>query len=337
MTTVEIIAQKAGVSRGTVDRVLHNRGQVKPETAEKVRAVIKEMNFQPSTLGRAFYMSRRENKLGVLVAFREPDFQRQIMQGVKDGETYARQHGMEILTEIASPDDVPAYTAALERLASSDIRGLALRGIGSENVYGILRALREKHIPVIAYNQDVPADARDCFVGQDSRRGGACAAYLMQQIVPNGSRIMVMGVDRKHLSDAERLCGFAEQLDGRMSLADTLYGEGNFELAYRLTKEQLKASPDIAGIFVSGAGLSGTAKAVEDMKLAGCVKVIGYDLTAPNTEFLHRGTVQFLIDQDPYSQGYRSVQLLADAVFRGKDIKTAFYDTGTLIRCPLND
>ena len=44
MTTIEIIAKKAGVSRGTVDRVLHDRGQVKPETAERVRAVMEEMD-----------------------------------------------------------------------------------------------------------------------------------------------------------------------------------------------------------------------------------------------------------------------------------------------------
>ena len=48
MTTIEIIAKKAGVSRGTVDRVLHDRGQVKPETAERVRAVMEEMDFQPN-------------------------------------------------------------------------------------------------------------------------------------------------------------------------------------------------------------------------------------------------------------------------------------------------
>ena len=79
MTTIETIAEKAGVSRGTVDRVLHNRGQVKPETAKKVRAVMEEMDFQPNALGRAFYLSRKKNKIGVLVSFREPDFQAQAL------------------------------------------------------------------------------------------------------------------------------------------------------------------------------------------------------------------------------------------------------------------
>ena len=68
-----------------MDRVLHNRGQVKPETAEKVRAVMAELDFQPNALGRAFYLSRKKNKIGVLVAFREPDFQKQVMEGINSG------------------------------------------------------------------------------------------------------------------------------------------------------------------------------------------------------------------------------------------------------------
>lgn len=105
MTNLELIAKLAGVSRGTVDRVLHNRGQVRPETEEKVQAVMQELDFQPNALGRAFYLSRKKNKIGILVAFREPDFQKQVMQGVNEGVVYARQHGVEVLVEYAHPDD----------------------------------------------------------------------------------------------------------------------------------------------------------------------------------------------------------------------------------------
>lgn len=336
MTTIEIIAKKAGVSRGTVDRVLHDRGQVKPETAERVRAVMEEMDFQPNALGRAFYLSRRKNKIGILVAFREPDFQQQIASGIEDGIVYARQHGIEIVTEIAPPDDDRGYLAALERLLSSDIQGLALRGNGSEAAYDILRSLPENHIPIVAYNQDVPKKLRNCFVGQDSYRSGACAAYLMRQIAPAGGRILIVGVDWLHYSSEDRIRGFADRLRDCMEVSDVMYGKGSHELAYRLTRDKLRELPDLTGVFVSGAGLSGAAQAVEDTDLTGKVKVVGYDLTESNTRFLEKGTVQFLIDQGPYAQGYRSVQLLTDAVFQDKPVETELYDTGILIRCPYN-
>ena len=112
MTTIETIAKKAGVSRGTVDRVLHHRGRVKEKTAQRVWAVMEELNFQPNSLGRALYLSREKNKIGVLVSFREQDFQRQVMLGVEEAVGYARQHGIETVTEFAEPAMVPYFRAS---------------------------------------------------------------------------------------------------------------------------------------------------------------------------------------------------------------------------------
>ena len=43
MPTIKEIAELAGVSRGTVDRVLNNRGAVNPATAQKVRDIAKAL------------------------------------------------------------------------------------------------------------------------------------------------------------------------------------------------------------------------------------------------------------------------------------------------------
>ena len=45
--TIQEIARQAGVSRGTVDRVLNQRGKVKREVAERVEAIAKEMGYVP--------------------------------------------------------------------------------------------------------------------------------------------------------------------------------------------------------------------------------------------------------------------------------------------------
>lgn len=336
MTTIETIAEKAGVSRGTVDRVLHNRGQVKPETAEKVRAVMEEMDFQPNALGRAFYLSRKKNKIGVLVSFREPDFQAQVMQGVSSGIAYAKQHGVETLTEFASPGDPDAYLAALDRLLDSGVQGLALRGIVSEEVNDRLRELSKEQLPIITYNQDIESDLRNCFVGQDSYKSGACAALLMQQISPKQGCTLIIGVDRLHRSSEERIRGFTDHFlssaNGEMDVSHVIYGGGDHGLVYRLTREKLAELPQLTGVFVSGAGLSGAAQAVDDAGLSGKVKIVGFDVTDSNVAFMKKGTVQFLIDQGPYLQGYQSIQLLTDAIFQDRPVAAAYYDTGIQIK-----
>ena len=103
-----------------------------------------------------------------------------------------------------------------------------------------------------------------------------------------------------------------------------VYGRGNHDMAYQVVKESLASYPRITGIFVAGAGLSGK------------VRIVGYDATDTNISYMKSGTVQFLIDQAPHSQGYRSIQLLAEAIFHNHPIKTGYYDTGIQIRTPYN-
>lgn len=340
MTTIETIAKKAGVSRGTVDRVLHDRGRVKAETAEKVWAVMKELNFQPNTLGRAFYLAREKNKIGVLVSFREPDFQRQVMRGIDDGTAYARQHGIEILTEFAAPGDPHSYLNALDRLIGSGVRGLILRGIASEEVNARLRSLAKEGIPVITYNADIDPSLRSCFVGQDSYKSGACAAFLMQQISPAAGCVLIVGVSQLHHSSEERIHGFTDHFrhlpDHSMDLSHVVYGQGNHDLVYRLTCEKIAELPQLTGIFVSGAGLSGAAHAVDDLGLQGKIKVVGFDTTDSNIACMRKGIVPFLIDQDPYLQGYKPVQLLVDAVFQSRPVELDQFDTGIQIKTLIN-
>jgi len=341
MSTIETIAKRAGVSRGTVDRVLHNRGRVKPETMERVHSAMAELNYQPNALGRAFYMARRNNQLGVLLALREPDFGRQVLEGVEDGAAYAKQHGVKVLVECASPDDEAAYLAALDRLLDgNNLRGLALRGIQGRAVAARLRALREQGVLLVTYNEDVQPELRDCYVGENARQGGACAAFLIRQCCAREGRVLIVGVDPGHYSNVERIQGFTDCFrqfpGGAETPLQVVYGHGNHDVSRRVVRENLEAFPGFAGVFVSGAGLSGAAQAVDDLGLSGKVKIVGYDATESNIAYLKKGTVQFLIDQSPYSQGCRSVQLLADAIFQGRGLAEDYCDTGIEIKTPYN-
>lgn len=50
---IKDIARLANVSTGTVDRVLHNRGEVSAKSREKVEKVLKEINYQPNIYASA--------------------------------------------------------------------------------------------------------------------------------------------------------------------------------------------------------------------------------------------------------------------------------------------
>ena len=158
----------------------------------------------------------------------------------------------------------------------------------------------------------------------------------MQQISPKQGCTLLVGVDRLHRSSEERIRGFTGHFQtcasSEMDVSHVIYGGGNHDLVYRLTRTKLTELPELTGIFVSGAGLSGAAQAVDDAGLSGKVKIVGFDVTDSNVAFMKKGTVQFLIDQGPYLQGYHSIQLLTDAIFQDCPVATAYYDTGIQIK-----
>ena len=47
VVTINDVAKAAGVSKGTVDRVIHNRGEVSPKSREAVLKVIEELGYKP--------------------------------------------------------------------------------------------------------------------------------------------------------------------------------------------------------------------------------------------------------------------------------------------------
>ena len=198
MVTVEMVAKMAGVSRGTVDRVLHHRGEVKSETAERVRQAMRELDFQPNTLGRAFSIAKKRNRIGIFLSAREPDFQEQIKQGIEDGVAYAQQHGIEAVIEVVSPDDELLYLQKIDEMIASEVQGIVLRGIESKAFDERLQILKNQGIPVFTYNQDVRPALRNCYVGIDSCRAGKCAALLMRQISPPDGYALIVGVTPQH-------------------------------------------------------------------------------------------------------------------------------------------
>ena len=52
MLSIKDIAKLAGVSRGTVDRVLNGRGEVNRETRQRILDIMDEVQFTPNRLGK---------------------------------------------------------------------------------------------------------------------------------------------------------------------------------------------------------------------------------------------------------------------------------------------
>ena len=95
--TVKSLAQAAGVSRGTVDRVLHNRGAVKEDVAKRVRLLAKELGYVPNRAGRALAAYKTPIKIGALMPSVGNAFYQEIIQGINDAQREFQDLGLEVV------------------------------------------------------------------------------------------------------------------------------------------------------------------------------------------------------------------------------------------------
>ena len=65
-TTIKMIAERAGVSIGTVDRVLHDRPYVKAEVRERVLQVLEELDYHPNRMASALATSGTPRHLALV-------------------------------------------------------------------------------------------------------------------------------------------------------------------------------------------------------------------------------------------------------------------------------
>jgi len=83
--TIKQIAEMAGVSRGSVDRVIHKRGNVSPKIREKIEQVLKQINYKPNISAS---LLARNNTFEILVIIPKSDadsYWSLPAQGIKQG------------------------------------------------------------------------------------------------------------------------------------------------------------------------------------------------------------------------------------------------------------
>ena len=337
--TAQKIAEMAGVSRGTVDRALHNRGRVNPEVAARIRKIAAELGYKPNLVGQALVRSKQGAKLGVILQSAETPTMHIVREGVRRAAEELRASGGEVLVRELKGLDDEMLLECIEDLVSQGIQGLALSPNNTPELRQCINELYEQNIPVVTLNSDVPGSRRLCFVGQDSYCAGQTAACLMCELLPPGSKVLPLTGHLNNSSHNSRLNGFLDtirQQEGQLVILPFQPCFDRDDCAYEVTQYVLHLNPDLAGIYVAANGQAGACQAIEESGRKGRVKIIAYDLNEPNMRLLQSGSLSFVIDQEAFEQGYRPPYLLYEYLMHKKQPECELLYTDIAIRTKYN-
>ena len=337
--TLKQIADAAGVSRATVDRVLHGRGHVKPDVEAQIWRLAQELHYQPSPLGRGLVKSARSTKIGVICQFNETPFMRLVSAGIERVQEELRLMGTELLLDTIDSYAPSRLLSSIDQMLAEGVQGLALTPGNTLDIRAKIQEVIAGGVPVITFNTDVSGTGRLCYVGLDNVRAGQTCAGLMASSLRYGGPVLPISGYAGHQAHDQRMNAFQETLRNQfpqLTLLPVAWCHDSDSTAEEIVLETLARRPDLRGVYIPSNGLRGVSLALRRKGLTGKVCVIGYDLTEPNARELERGGIDFLIDQNAWEQGYRPARLLYDHLILNQPPDREFYYTDILIKTRFN-
>ena len=337
--TIQKIAELAGVSRGTVDRALNNRGRIDPEVAKQIKQIANELGYVPKNRKRSASQKGRI-RIGVVTQLARSSFMLEVNRGIRQAAEELDEKGVELIVKEGISVDEEEQLGAIDALVREGIQGLAVMPVDCESIRVKLNWLiEEKKIPVVTFNSDLVGTKRICYVGMDNQKSGRTAAGLLGMLTGGTGKILVItGFFSSHVNN-ERVNGFVEELKDSYPNLELAGVQGSFDDSEEVNKiitNTMLNVQGINGVFVASGGQEGIQKAYENLKLERRPFTVIYDLTPNNRQALKEDVADFLIDQEAYVQGYQPPLILADILLKGKQVEEEFQYTDINIKTKYN-
>ncbi|ADN02991.1 transcriptional regulatory protein [Spirochaeta thermophila DSM 6192] len=312
--TIREIARRAGVSIGTVDRVLHNRGRVAPETRKRVEALIEELGYTPNPIAR--HLKRRKGYLFYVFLPRKDEdsgYWRLICKGVHRAAEELGPFGIQVRFVEYDRYSGSSFSKAAETIPFEGCDGLLLAPVRPADSLALLQRL-PSHLPFVFFDATIPHVRPLTSIMQDPFAGGFLAGKLLYLFgMGRPGTYCVIGPHGEDFHIRRRIEGFQTfwQAKGRDFRILVRTCE---DLDHKRTREAFLTTlfeeiPDPRGIFVANASVHRVAEVV-NRSGGRHVPIVGYDLVPENERLLREGKIDALISQRPAYQGYQAVYQL---------------------------
>lgn len=332
---IKDIALKAGVSIGTVDRVLHKRGEVSDDTKKKIQQIIDELDYRPNLLASSL-ASKKSIVFATLMpkAISQDTYWSKPQLGVEKAMDQLKAYGVKIEQFYFEMDDSSSFSAEAEKLLKVAPDAVMLAPWAKREAIHFTRKLDEKKIPYIFIDSTLQETHPIGFVAQSSYDSGFLAAKLTDWGVKEKSLILLIHVAREldnanHLQQREQgFMRYFEENQNNHRVVKMEVSGSREEIVVHLG--ELGIDPcEVNAIFVTNSKVHLAAACFKE--LCATPKIIGYDLIPKNIALLKEGKIDFLICQKPEIQGFQAIQLLFDFLVKKEKIKKENFTSIDLI------
>jgi DNA-binding LacI/PurR family transcriptional regulator len=270
--TIQQIADKAGVSKATVSRVLNGLA-VKYETEQRVKAMMEKMQYRPNRFARGLAASHKTGFIGVVTPSLNP-YVAAVITGMEDE---ARRAG-KLLTLAVIPPGMLEERAVIQTMTEPPVVDGLLFFLPTPQMESIVRSLNHRKFPMVVagerrFENLLPAVIIDNISG---------AKEATKYLIEKGHRRIGFVMGRADLTDSsDRLEGYRQALkEANIPIDESLIQPGLYDIQSGVVAagKFLEMAQPPTAVFASNDGMAiGLLKELHNRKKEGAFKVMGFD------------------------------------------------------------
>ncbi len=329
---IKDIAERAGVSVGTVDRVLHERPNVSKPAREKVEKALKEMNYQPNMYASALAYNKSYTFYLLIPKHESEAYWEEIEEGARKCEETRRDFHIDLEILFYERSNEESFREQGKAIVEAKPEGVIVVPSSLMATRELTEQLHELNIPFIMLDSYMPDLKPLSFFGQDSFCSGFFAAKMLMMIACKEKEIMLMRQTKNGMVASKqqdnREVGFRhymhDHFPGVKIIDLDLPLDGTRTEYSKMLERYFNLHPDTHHCIT----LTSKAHIVGDFLLKTNrrdVQIMGYDMVEKNARCLREGSISFLIAQHAYMQGYNCVETLFRALVLKKKVTPVNY------------
>ncbi len=253
--TIRDVASVAGVSSGTVSRVLNGRNWVSPESKAAVQAAIKKTGYRVNGAARSLAMSRSNTIAFLLtetqaVLFEDPNFAA-LVRG-----TSAELGKRDISFVLIMAGDEAEQNRALNYVAAGHVDGVLL-AFTSAHGNPLVERLIQANVPMVSAGQPLGFEGELGVVAADDLQGAIAMTKHLQS--RGRTRLATVAGPRDTPGGRARLEGYRRTLGDDFDSALVRHGDYTRDSGVAAMQSLLEADPTIDAVFAANDAMAAGA------------------------------------------------------------------------------
>jgi LacI family transcriptional regulator len=328
---IKDIAERAGVSVGTVDRVLHERPNVSKAAREKIEKALAEMDYKPNMYASALAYNKNYHFHLIIPSHLNEAYWDEVEDGAKAATERRRDFGVSLHIMYYERFNGASFSKTARECLKENPDGVIVIPSTLEVTRLFTDQLHEKQIPFILLDSFMPDLKPLAFYGQDSFQSGYFAARMLMLLAKNEKEIMLMKLLKNgqvgSKQQMNRETGFRHYMTDHFPNIKIVEVDLPWDKSdtYESTLESFfKQHPSVHHCitFNSKAHIVGEFLQKSNRRE---VQIMGYDVVPKNADCVRKGSISFLVAQHAFLQGYACVGTLFDAIVMKKEVTPINY------------